>query len=79
MEETIKYKRRWYQSLLVILLLEMICVGFCFIINDQTQMQKDAYLDYQNAMKTVSELSNQLNQKTAEVNKLQNQLAEQPK
>lgn len=79
MEETIKYKRRWYQSLLVILLLEVICVGFCFIINDQMQMQKDAYLDYQNAMKTVSELSNQLDQKTAEINKLQEQLAEQPK
>lgn len=79
MEETIKYKRRWYQSLLVILLLIMMCIGFCYIINDQTQMQKDAYLDYQNAMKTVSELSSQLDQKKAEINKLQSQLAEQPK
>lgn len=79
MEETIKYKRRWYQSLLVILLLIMMCVGFCFIINDQRQMHKDTYLDYQNAMKTVSELSNQLDEKKAEINELQNQLAEQPK
>lgn len=79
MEEAIKYKRRWYQSLLVILLLIMMCVGFCYIINDQTQMHKEAFLDYQNAMKTVSELSSQLDQKTAEINRLQNQLAEQPK
>lgn len=79
MEETIKYKRRWYQSLIVILLLIMMCVGFCYIINDQTQTQKEAFLDYQNAMKTVSELSNQLDHKKAEINKLQNQLNGQPK
>ena len=79
MEETIKYKRRWYQSLLVILLLITMCVGFCYVISDQTRMQKEVFLDYQNAMKTVSELSIQLDQKKAEINKLQSQLAKQPK
>lgn len=77
--EAVKYKKRWYYSLFVIALLILMFAGQCYIIHDITDMHVEAAVNYRYATKKVSELSDQLNQKDAEIADLQEQLENQSK
>lgn len=77
--EAMKYQKRWYYALYVIALLVMMFAGQCYIIHDITNMHVEAAVNYQNAEQKISELSDQLEQRDAEIADLQAKLENQSK
>lgn len=77
--EAMKYQKRWYYSLFVIALLILMFAGQCYIIHDITDMHVEAAVNYRNAKKKVSELSDQLEQRDKEIADLQAKLENQSK
>ena len=77
--EAMKYQKRWYYALYVIALLVMMFAGQCCIIHDITNMHVEAAVNYRNAEQKISELSDQLEQRDAEIMDLRAQLENQTK